>query len=406
MVGPGTFTLDYAAARQKLNEYRLESVYWFVLKFVQAANLAADSFEVVLQGQPSVSFKGWDPELSLEKITNHVATASLNLDNDPLSFLSIGINTLLITGLDSVEVCHQKKGSTTQECLVLGKSMETASREVERAVDVSTLTISWSANNKLESGWITKVLTERCSFSAVPISVNNAPLAFRPLGSSTEYRSDLLIKKHTLYQEAHVAPDTLVPTQVSVFQETEQVKSSPYTAYFEVNTDLDREATIWFSRAGVLIEKEQQRLSIDGLIVVVSADALSTDLTGSRLVRDRDFVELIDWLKVTSKTLLEPALAALPDLKADLGPPIDRKVTFLQEPLKRGLCYTVISLLLVWNLGLYFNLDDSTRRGWFLLVTAVSLGATAFKAFPRITTASEATNRELQDSIRKQLTRR
>lgn len=72
--------------------------------------------------------------------------------------------------------------------------------------------------------------------------------------------------------------------------------------------DLKPEATTWLVKDGVLLEKREFKFKVPGVIGVVGADDLATDLRGGQFLENKQFDTLMKWAKECVENLLTDAI--------------------------------------------------------------------------------------------------
>ena len=167
----GVFTVDFQAAREKLSKFQLADPHEFLLKFVQAGNLAAKDIEVELSSKSSILLRGWSPDLTLEKLAERLASAGLIVGDDPLTHICVGLSALMGFVPQGVRLCQRVKGAKSAKLLDLGTTLEW--KEIEsNPRDGSSLKIWWPGVAEISKKTLANLLRERCTYSAVPIALD------------------------------------------------------------------------------------------------------------------------------------------------------------------------------------------------------------------------------------------
>ena len=132
-------------------------------------------------------------------------------------------------------------------------------------------------------------------------------------------------------------------------------------AHLALTVDMDPKATIWLCKAGVMAEKKHLDLGIPGLIGVVAADDVPTDLTGSQFLEGEPLQEVRTWLGKAGQMLLSDAIDGIKDVVSEAQP------VSTSAPVATHYALSGCSLALVgWIIGVAVIANTRGTSGWVL----------------------------------------
>ncbi len=315
----GVFTIDFQAAREKLSKFQLADPHEFLLKFVQAGNLAANDIQVELGSKSNITLRGWSSELTLEKLAERLASTSLIVGDDPLTHLCIGLSALLGLVPEGIRLCHRVEGSKMAKLLDLGTTLEWKDIE-SNPENGSSLRIWWPGVAEISQKTLAGLLRERCTYSAVPIALNGAGLLAVIPKTPGAHREKFFRKNETLSELRTLRASGDAPPMADQRSKAKTKTGAERDSHLRLTVDLDPVATIWMVKAGVMTQKKRMELGVPGLVGAVFADDLATDLTGSQFLENATFDEIRVFLKEVGVELLEDALTDARQIGADAQP--------------------------------------------------------------------------------------
>lgn len=330
----GVFTIDFQAAREKLSKFQLADPHEFLLKFVQAGNLAAKDIEVELSSKSSILLRGWSPDLTLEKLAERLASAGLIVGDDPLTHICVGLSALMGFVPQGVRLCQRVKGAKSAKLLDLGTTLEW--KEIEsNHTDGSSLKIWWPGVAEISKKTLANLLRERCTYSAVPIALDGEGFEAAIPETSGAHREKFFTTNETLAEHRLLRAQSFSSPMVPARPDAKITGDSSREAHLRLTVDLDSTATIWMVKAGVMSQKKRMDLGVPGIVGVVFADDVATDLTGSQFLENETFEEVRGFLKNVSSGLKEEALVHARNIAADSQPASPK------APLKTLLSYSI-----------------------------------------------------------------
>lgn len=342
------FTINFAAAQEKLARFCLLDSSEIILRFVQAANHSAESLHLESNGnEQSVILKGWDPTLSIDRVVESLTSSQIQLGDDALGYLFIALVTLLKEVPDGVRFVQRIKGKKFVDGFA-----PTSSREIHRTASKdsnseSTLEIYWPLKSDLSMRSMETLLKKRCAFSAVPIFYQGEQLKapFPELSDEVKVQyfspNEVVGRYHQAVDgEYSNLIDEDLPAPQTVGEDSERF------VILRLTPSQNRSAVIWLMKSGVLIERRAMGLGVSGVVGVVNADDLTTDVTGGRFIENETLDALREDLRGSAERLLSDALAN----------PYELHPTFYIKPMRTKhlaylsgfiltLCYVVVFIV-------------------------------------------------------------
>lgn len=307
-----TFTINFAAAWDKLSKFGLKNPLEAVLKLVQAANVAANEFCYEPNSNyHTVIFKGWEPTYSPERLKKSFTSENFRCGDHAFGYLSIALITLTKLTDRNVFVSQQIVGKKEVQTLSFDDSLSIKIETHSTPIKENTLVVSWQQTPEMETDSIKQILIDRCAFSTVPITFCKKPLEIPFPQTNGRARNECFSSNQLIawrhYPGTHKLPnlkkEKLSPTYVHPDKEHR-------FASFQLTVDQLTNASIWFCKAGVMIEERPFNLGISGIIGVVSVEGVPTDLSGTKLVVNDQFKECRKWIKSACEELLNDALTS------------------------------------------------------------------------------------------------
>lgn len=385
----GIFTIDRERAREKLARFALPHPEEFILKFIQAANLSADSAELHKNGSKiSLCLEGWDPKLSLAELVAQLTTLESRKNEDGLTYLVTGLITLSEHVLDGVELVCRSVGSQETEVLKFGHQIDHTVSQGEPS-SRSTLTISWPQKTPFKVDSLVDLMKKRCLFSRIPILVDGEPLGsifpetsgkFRPL-SLVDQRTPYFNSNRTLVSSFQAPEGVSFPLLLSKPQVRSAQDKSERSLYLELTVDLDPRARIWLTKAGVMAEEKRLDIGVPGLVGIASADLVPTDLTGTQFIEGPALNQI--WQETTERSadLIDTALVDLESLKVDN---LESTLSGVPPSMSNYLNKIVTSLIVCAFLSFFISVNLSVTNNSapsilpFLVLTPLIVGVTVY----------------------------
>lgn len=296
----GGFTVNFAKAREKMAKYQLVDPHEFVIKLVQAGVLNTCAMEFDFEKALVIRYRGWPAELTLEKVSEQLCGGALGACETPLEHLAVGLNALVGEGRPGVKL--------TLGDVILKIDEDLSWDENEPALEEGVLEITVPRHSALEWPKIWEQLYTRCSFAPIPIVADGRELTTHfPITSGS-------------HRPKYFRENKIVASRGSNGGRELFLEPGGEGIELRLTVDLDPQATICLAKAGVLIEQKKIDLGVPGMIGVVQADELRTDLTGVQVLVDEKYEELTARLREEAKELLKDALRATAVVGADSQP--------------------------------------------------------------------------------------
>lgn len=336
----GAFTINFSRAREKLAKFRLTDPHELILKFVQAANLAADSIEITLGKEFSVKLVGWDQTLTCQRIIERLTSVTFGQSDDALTPLGVALSTLVDLADGKLTLEHIDPTTQERRQLFFGATLEQRVTALNESATDSVLEVSWPKSAALDGHRFRALLAERCHFTTVPVLVDREPLKPKPLDSPGHHRDSYFPENYLLAQRLYLARDAEPPYYLDRFADDDGRRDAEHTALFKLSVDFNPMSLIWLSKAGVLVEQKQFNLRVPGVVGIVTADRVPTDISGSAFIDGADLDHLKKWLRRTVPELIPPARKAGKEFHLPGQPPSKQgRALITQKLLKAALSH-------------------------------------------------------------------
>ena len=301
----GVFTINFAKAREKLAQFQLPDPNLLILKFMQAANLAATEVQVFSYNNLVIKFLDWDAAVTLEEIASKLISANLQGGNQPNAHFVTGLSSLMGLCQSPLKLTYECAQTQTRTRLHIGESLEQSVEE--HACRRNLLQLESELPKALSREQISTILVERCALYSVPVYFNRRRLKGKLPTTSGAHRSRYFTTNQVLasqvWSPTPTEPESWLPSRPKA-----KPKSAPQAAWLDLTVDFDPKAKIWLSQAGVLVEHRALAAKYPGVSGVVCADSLETDLTGMQFLDDESMVSLKRWIRKEVITLRDQAL--------------------------------------------------------------------------------------------------
>ena len=340
----GNFSLDLERAAQNLSRFRLPKPEFYILRLLQAGvagKAKALTFKASLQNL-ELGFPGLDLEQNL--LQNLLSYIIEDSSHRTLSHLASGIYGSLSVAAKKVELASAgyryiwEVGSSRQESdessqsglhLRITRPPAQVLRGWGRGLGQDLIKLFRKRGNSVEAGLIARF----GDYYPIPISINGTPLERAPFGKARfpGYRIETdpspeetavplpqLLQARELYShgfchrdhhlvERYVAgPGCLIAPSTTSATEliNPELAGRPCQMLLGLRA-LDSSARLLFVRDGILVDERQIDLDIPGLLAIVSADELRTDLGGFEIVEDASYRELLQRLRQLGGEMLD-----------------------------------------------------------------------------------------------------
>ncbi|MCA9795872.1 MAG: hypothetical protein KC910_28890 [Candidatus Eremiobacteraeota bacterium] len=320
----GAFTIDFARAREKLARFQLGEPELFVLKFVQAAVLAAQHLSITSRkDQLRFLFHGWDG-VGLEGVGQRFCSILDNTFHDACGCLTIGLNAALALKPRSLTASRFEKGERRGEWVSLGDDWElqVAERDARAGLE-ACLVVSIDEPAGLDLERFERALLTRCAYAPIDILLNGESLGEKAgpppsLGRhrGIYFRDNRILSEFRLQTEdpAFTVPATPATALVANWVPGER------HSWLLFGVDFDPMACLFLVKSGVVVDSQRVELDTPGLLAVVEADDLETDLTGLQIRQDQDYQSLVGWLDQITLQPLEQTIEAVCALSSERQP--------------------------------------------------------------------------------------
>lgn len=331
----GAFTVNVAKAKQKLARYQLKNPYDYMLRFVQAANLGAEAFDIDSSSDMRVVLQGWNLEYNTEKIMSAVEAPSFDGVDGALDYLRVGLAGLRHRVDGDVEVLQRIAGQKGIHRMRFDPTVSHRFDESQEVNQTSSLEIIWpqpqkAADRTYEWNVLLAELQRRTFLSKVPVRTKGALLKHSNIGRRGTHRDPGFHTNEAICRCYFRKEGTEIPPKYQAMRSQNRdlllYPEGARSGVVELNVDLDPVMTVHLIKAGVIIDQKKRPSKVKGLIAYVDADELNTDLTGSQILESESekLEEIFDWVEESGALLLEPAIKMSQKLEyksgSDSGP--------------------------------------------------------------------------------------
>lgn len=322
----GSFTLNPAQAFEKLAKFQLVNRREFILKFIQAGNLAAQTVDIKFGKRISVWFEGWDPDIDLHTLFERFGKLQWGRDGDPLFYLLIGLITLSKLTTEEILLTQRVKDQQGSQTLVFSQTASIESLKSPPSPN-SYLEISWPSSAHLNPRGLKELVEKRCAFSRIPVLVNGEPIIGvvpQPSGKhrvgpaenlAPFFRNNVsLASAYYTPKDPELATSAELPNFPDPLPPTVSQSDLDRTLFLKITVDLDPTTTIHLMKANVIMREKRLNIGVPGLVAVVSADDVPTDLTGSQFMEGQEMTHLTAQLRECAQRLLPKAVEGVQDI--------------------------------------------------------------------------------------------
>lgn len=323
----GCFTLQAAEARAKLLRFQLDAGL-FLAKWIQAGvSLGSQTIRVELEPKITVTLVGeGDCPLRLEPLLKKLE-APIDLPSQSAeASLMLGVLASQSEGQDRPLTLHLRDPQQGLLVQILGE--EARARTLEGVGRDWSLTLTLS--NYPEVDELRQMVKQRCGYSPVPIELEGQQLEC-PWGgeyhiaeaflSGENTRRIQLPDPHTrpcwcVCQDSHYAGRNSPDPATFLLCYSQE---SHWDAALAVSDRRGRSLIQWV-KAGVILEQDFVDLGTPGMVAVVSAHYLRTDLSHTRLLRDEAYQARLALLREQSQRLMSQVLECPVPMRASAPP--------------------------------------------------------------------------------------
>jgi hypothetical protein len=344
----GGFTVDAQAAQRTLGGRLFTERSYYLLKFVQAANLAQCAEIRIKSTRRAV-------EIFMTAPTEIYVDAP---DRNPASHaLSLGILGLKSLNPSGLSVDEDSSGELSVRAEFVGRSFREVAAEHN-------------------------VLSRRGRYSSVPLLLGANKLNregppdefLKPMWNSYLPHGHILAEGRMQDPEGH--------------------------GYLRIA--LQRKADVFFVRAGVIVAVRQLNLSVPGFQAVVSADHLDTDLSGFQFVENEKYDRLLERLTELANTLRVEVLEGLESLEAQTTSfSLQGKVRWKKSVSGTGLGFVGVGAVL---LALTGDVVTGTLLLGAPLLTCATVASASLAGAP-VLAPDEKTHQELREQVHRRVSR-
>lgn len=352
----GSFTLDKRAASEKLGLYLLPGPSFRILKFIQAAVAAqCESVDLKISSRKlSLVARQWQADFSFEEL---IENSLAHLTEQPTT----------------ITVRWKKRRAVLEG---QGTRVETVSGPP--TADVSVNIDLKRPLFKIQE--LRKSISERCWASPIPIRLDGRRLdldnfpdsGYRPVWNSYLPATTLLAQAELPQAQGRVA----------------------------LSIGLRRSGLVYFVQSGVIIERRDRLFSVPGVVALIWAEHLRTDLSEFRLAEDLAYQEILSQVERTAQRLRKEVLERLDNIEAQFAPfALSGKIRW-----KKRVSGTALGI--VGGATALLGLTGDIVLGTFLIGSPLLVCATvasASLANPQVFEPTEACHKDLREQIRTRL---
>ncbi|MBI3924202.1 MAG: hypothetical protein HY319_01550 [Armatimonadetes bacterium] len=326
----GAFTIDYERARLKMARFQLTDPTQYLLKFVQAAVLARSQKLALKLCRDRVvcEWHGCDlGSLDPGEVAGSLCRPLEEASHTALGGLAAGLNALQAAGPTRIVLRFQRWGESSVEVLSLGDRFARQSLPLEGGATRTSLTITVSRTRGRVDRERQTVL-RGCRFCPIPIELNGERLEFGyrapgdPFAWSVDLPDDFVLAEMRLPPRAGCRMPVprasegvrVHPCSNALVQDVAIGASTACSAWIQMRAALSSTARVTFVRAGVAVDTREVDLGVPGILAVLPADHLQTDLTGLQVLETPELTAMLGELRSAAARLRERLLRHLPHL--------------------------------------------------------------------------------------------
>ncbi|MBI3926328.1 MAG: hypothetical protein HY319_12375 [Armatimonadetes bacterium] len=310
----GRFTLRLEQALPRLRHYRLPGARLYPLKLAQAAiasgarrlRASIDAFGVVLEhdGEPL------EPK-EMSELFGYLLDGRRLPELRALRHLAAGIHAATATGARRIDLSTRRGTGLWAP----DSSFRWIAQETDLGDFTTRFTLAWTLE-QVARGWLrqartsltrlawtgfleeeARVLEERCGFCPVPVELNGRQL------SRWREPPGCLAAEYLLGGELRAPAVSAARVPPRVPRELLGTGAIPCRAVLWL-TGSREPARLCFVHDGWVIETQTMELGVPGLVAVLDAQGLSTDLSDLAVVRDESYERLLEELRARAGGLL------------------------------------------------------------------------------------------------------
>ncbi len=391
----GVFTVDFQKAREKMARVQLGHRTHYLLKLVQAGVLNAERIVITPTNRAlRIELSNWNHEaVGLEKIGQSLCSLFDAAPEDAAGCLAVGLNAALeVSSSKTVTVSARLQGEALQRTLTLGESPEWS--ELDKTTPPRNpyleITIQNPSHPAVEA---LETLQQRCRFSPIPIHFQGDELGPAELPETAGKHLGEFFEENCFLGEFRLggidAPGGSLKTTI-VCREIQQA----HPAWLGLGVDLDPYATVAFLKHGVLSDYKQVNLGCPGLVAVVEANDLATDLTALQILENDRYKERIEEVRSHGFKLLEETVNKVEHLSSQkqstsASAPMSELSAFIS---KSGIA---AGLILPWFLAHDIGQGVLQMFGILLATPVVALTSGFFTGYGK----NEASDRAARQSV-------
>ncbi len=366
----GAFTLDPRKAMERLAQFQLPSRYHWILKIIQAANLAKANNVSIKAGVRGVDLvcDAVPPGFStVDDLLAHLI-ADDEVSSPALRHLAAGLQGSLAVRPRSIEAIVKSGGRQSRFLLVSGGWRTAATEEVSDRQTRFEVRLRRNWSEQLDSGWFTlntdildyvlrrpssydrenKTVYDACHFADCDVLIKGRMVSRRPFGAPRfpgyDIRTDLNpgTRRAPLYQRwtsgqglikgavdrRHHLAEFLQPAiDREGFRLANESHATVTNRYdpgvaeasqkwgferaFALRAELSPLAILLFLEDGVIIQQQTLSLGCPGLIALINAKSFRKDVSTFKIVEDESFHLLLTELSEVGKKLRSQVLENL-----------------------------------------------------------------------------------------------
>lgn len=384
----GTFSIDFAKARDKLRLFSLPFTTDYLLKLTQFANLVQAerlAWNITTRAVQMSLFTSRPLKITLRDISQRLLNPVTEITEPDLKCLLVGLNGALAMQPQQLSIQDARGHHLTLESdlVLLQEDTEDEEEALPSPEDGAAFTFTLHRKrDRRQSLQETLVIKERCHLSIVPILLNGEPLQPRiPIyekldGSERYLPQEFVLGERRLYAEkgfpvppwpSHPGDARDPKRKVFLRQRRGEEHHTRCRQWIMLRYGLKANACLHYWQHGVIVDTQYHNLGVPGLEAVLDASDLNTDLSGLQVQEDQTSRKV---LKTAGQELRQDVRSSLHKLYATVAPSVkdgesDRSLNCL------GCLVAVPASWMLSGLLATFVPAHHASRGWDVILCLV-----------------------------------
>lgn len=298
-------------------KFQLGHETYYLLKLMQAGVLAAETIHVERRRKNLiVSYHGWDHEkMNLEQLSQSFCSLFDVAPENAAGCLAVGLNAALnVSAKNSVSISLFGRGEGQGRTLVLGEELEW--EDCQRGFASDSLLRITILEPKHSPAQTLETIQERCRFAPVAITVEETYINEPALPETAEAHLGTYFERNTILGEYRYAGLNF-PLEEQMGTLVHKNFSDGRAKWLGLGVDVDPVSNLGLLKHGVITDFKKVNLGLPGLVGVVEASDLKTDLTALQVAESEELEELYAEVKRNGRGLVKDTVAGLDHVESE-----------------------------------------------------------------------------------------